>query len=130
MPFTYLHTYMLTYTPEKSVSQHRDNGCWMRMSRRIHVPIITDKKVTFHAFNTPKGVRGAGKEELLPVGTPGNIVELNNAMTHFVNNDADVDRVHLIVDYMADVPNELTYNEAMCLFANDMNHCKMSQSRT
>ena len=103
----------------------------MRVSRRIHVPLITHDKVTFHASNTPKGAGGMRgmsntpvEDELLPVNTPGNIIELNNAMTHYVNNDAPVDRIHLIVDYMADVPNELEYDEAMCIFANDYSTCK------
>ena len=112
----------------------------MRISRRIHVPLVTHDKVKFHASNEPKrkpamrGFGGAapannnnGKEvvhELLPVNDVGNIVELNNAMTHYVDNEAPIDRIHLIIDYMADVPNELTYDEAMCLFANDFQSCK------
>ncbi len=113
---------------------HRDNGAWMRISRRVHVPIITHDKVTFHAKSAPKAPAGqrpplgeSDREELLPVNTPGNIVELNNAMTHFVNNDAPIDRVHLIVDYMADLPNELTYNEALCVLSGKMESCVRPQ---
>jgi hypothetical protein len=115
----------------KSVSMHRDNGAWMRISRRIHVPILTHEKVTFHVSNEPKGRQGQRgappgfkiKEELMPVNTPGNVIELNNAMTHFVNNDAPINRVHLIVDYLADVPNEMTYDEAMCILGTDFGSC-------
>jgi len=106
----------------------------MRVSRRIHVPLITHDKVKFHASSVPKkmggGMRGGGDrdafktdDELLPVNTPGNIVELNNAMTHYVDNGAPIDRVHLICDYMADVPNELTYEQAMCIFGYDKASC-------
>lgn len=126
---TWLRVLLVRLEHGKAVSMHRDNGCWMRISRRIHVPIITHDKVTFHVKNTPKGVRSGGKEELLPVNTPGNIVELNNAMTHFVNNDAPVDRVHLIVDYMPDVPNELTYSEAVCIFGGVLDECEKASSR-
>eukprot|EP00750_Incisomonas_marina_P028960 INCI7015.3.p1 GENE.INCI7015.3~~INCI7015.3.p1 ORF type:complete len:389 (+),score=75.30 INCI7015.3:184-1350(+) len=128
---TWLRVLLVRLDAKHAVSQHRDNGCWMRVSRRIHVPLITHDQVTFHASNLPKGksgMRGMSnapvEDELLPVNTPGNIIELNNAMTHYVNNDAPVDRIHLIVDYMADVPNELEYDEALCIFANDYSNCQ------
>lgn len=116
----WLRVLLVRLTHKQKVSLHRDNGLWMRVSRRIHVPVITDTNVKFHAALSAIDIRNK-KDAVLPVQHPGAVVELNNAVVHYVDNGSKRDRVHLICDYIPDVPKELSYNEWRCLmgyFAN------------
>lgn len=122
----WLRVLLVRLTAGKSVSIHRDNGLWMRMSHRIHVPVFTDEKVEFHASNKPKSYRGNAFKEtdlILPVQQPGAVVELNNANIHYVRNSSPNDRVHMICDYMPEIPKHLTYLEWRCLLG-DKDKCR------
>jgi hypothetical protein len=72
---------------ESKIYQHKDNGYGLLTSCRIHIPIITNKKVLFTCGNTTKHL-----EE-------GNVYEINNSIRHSVDNNSDEDRIHLIIDY-------------------------------
>jgi len=122
----WLRVLLVRLTAGKHVSIHRDNGLWMRMSHRIHVPVFTDEKVEFHASNKPKSYRGNAFKEtdlILPVQKPGSVVELNNANIHYVKNESPNDRVHMICDYMPEIPKHLTYLEWRCLLG-DKDKCR------
>jgi hypothetical protein len=69
------------------IYEHKDNGYGLLTSCRIHIPIITNKKVLFTCGNTTKHL-----EE-------GKLYEINNSIRHSVDNNSDEDRIHLIIDY-------------------------------
>lgn len=75
----------------KKVSPHVDGGQMLTISRRCHVPIITNDNVFFTVFKNKINMR------------PGVCYEINNGMPHSVENNSDIDRVHLILDIL---PNE------------------------
>ena len=74
-------------------STHRDANAAAKWPHKIHVPLLTNDKVTFY-------VDGIGYH--LP---EGEAVEVNNMGVHAVKNDGDTDRIHLIFEYFdADQP--------------------------
>jgi len=76
---------------KEDVALHEDAGDYLMLSRRNHVPIITSGNVVF----------GVGSERInMQIGE---CWEINNYRFHWVDNDSDIDRVHLLVDIM---PNE------------------------
>ena len=60
----------------------------MVYSRRHHVPIITSEQTLF----------GVGTEKINML--EGECWEINNTRFHSVENDSDIDRVHLLIDIM------------------------------
>lgn len=72
----------------EDVAMHEDTGNYLMMSRRNHVPVITTGDVIF----------GVGSERISM--QPGECWEINNYRFHWVDNNSDTDRVHLLVDIM------------------------------
>jgi hypothetical protein len=74
------------------VRKHIDGGALLHYSRRVHIPIITNKDVTFtvkdNTINMQEGVW----------------YEINNQLPHSVENNSNFDRIHLIIDIM---PNDM-----------------------
>jgi aspartyl/asparaginyl beta-hydroxylase (cupin superfamily) len=56
-------------------------------SKRTHIPIITNSEVTFIVGGETKYLK------------EGEIWEIDNSKEHSVNNNSNVDRIHLIMDY-------------------------------
>lgn len=80
-----------------SIRAHVDGGPLLHYSRRVHVPIITNKDVTFTVMDNTINMEEGGW------------YEINNQMKHAANNGSNIDRVHLIIDIM---PNDmLHYNK-------------------
>ncbi len=75
----------------KKVSPHVDGGQMLNISRRCHIPIFTNDNVFFTVFKNRVNMK------------PGICYEINNGMPHSVENNSDLDRVHLILDIL---PNE------------------------
>jgi hypothetical protein len=75
--------------PNTNIIPHTDGG-WFVNTNRVHVPIITDKRILFSL---------EGKKFHLERGV---IYELNNLVEHGVENPTDVGRVHLMVDILPD----------------------------
>jgi Aspartyl/Asparaginyl beta-hydroxylase len=75
----------------KKVSPHVDGGQMLNISRRCHIPIVTNDNVFFTVFKNRVNMK------------PGICYEINNGMPHSVENNSDLDRVHLILDIL---PNE------------------------
>ena len=71
----------------RNVFPHIDPGHIFNVSRRIHIPIITNPDVHFFV-NLAK----------IPM-EEGTLFEINNQAIHCVFNQSDLDRVHLIVDW-------------------------------
>jgi hypothetical protein len=75
------------------IKPHRDANAAAKWPHKIHVPLVTNDKVTFY-------VDGVGYH--LP---EGEAAEVNNMGVHAVKNDGDTDRIHLIFEYYdADQP--------------------------
>jgi len=81
--------------PHTRIRTHKDTSDLLYLSRRFHIPIITNKNCTFiveeQRFNLEEG----------------NLYELNNRRFHSVENFGDENRIHLIIDIL---PNEYTEN--------------------
>jgi hypothetical protein len=74
------------------IRKHVDGGTSLHYSRRIHVPIITNQNVYFTVNN----------EKINMIESQG--YEINNTLPHSVENNSDLDRVHIIIDIM---PNDM-----------------------
>jgi aspartyl/asparaginyl beta-hydroxylase (cupin superfamily) len=71
-----------------NIPKHFDDGDYLVYSRRHHVPIITSEQTLF----------GVGTEKINML--EGECWEINNTRFHSVENDSDIDRVHLLIDIM------------------------------
>ena len=72
------------------IPKHVDGGPLLSYSRRVHVPIITNKKITFTVMDNTIHMKKGGW------------YEINNQLPHSVNNETDIDRVHIIIDVLPD----------------------------
>lgn len=79
------------------ISPHIDKVHTLLNCNRIHLPIITNDDVWFSV---------GGQSINLPAGE---LVEINNATVHSVENNSDEDRVHLIMDW---VPYQKVHNRS------------------
>jgi hypothetical protein len=73
--------------PAGEIKPHRDANAAAKWPHKIHVPLLTNDKVTFY-------VDGIGYH--LP---EGEAAEVNNMGVHAVKNDGETDRIHLIFEY-------------------------------
>jgi hypothetical protein len=73
--------------PGGEIKPHRDANAAAKWPHKIHVPLLTNDRVTFF-------VEGTGYH--LP---EGEAAEVNNMGVHAVKNDGDTDRIHLIFEY-------------------------------
>ena len=78
--------------PQSEIKPHSDGGVPLMKGRRTHIPLITNKNVSFMA--------GRDLENFYLEA--GSIYELNNAKKHAVNNPTDEYRIHLIIDWLED----------------------------
>lgn len=76
--------------PACEITPHRDHGPAYERTHRVHVPIQTDPQVRFCVDGTDFHLER------------GKIYEVNNLLEHGVVNRSDIDRIHLIVDYLED----------------------------
>jgi len=74
--------------PKSNLQIHRDPAIWHSLSRRIHVPIVTNNETyivvenRFHQFEV------------------GKYYELNNRLFHSVVNNGNTGRLHCVFDIM------------------------------
>ena len=73
---------------KSNIKPHVDGGIMLQLARRIHIPLITNPRVTFEVF---------GESKYLEVGS---WYEINNIIPHSVINDSELDRTHFIIDIM------------------------------
>lgn len=73
--------------PGGVIHMHVDANPAAKWPHKIHVPLLTNEKVTFF-------VGGAGHHF-----AAGEAVEVNNLGPHGVRNEGDTDRIHLIFEY-------------------------------
>lgn len=72
----------------KKINEHYDDGLYLSLVKRHHIPIITNDKVWFYVDGIKKNLK------------TGEIWEIDNTKLHKVENLSNHDRVHLIVDIM------------------------------
>lgn len=77
--------------PRTNIIPHTDGG-WFVNTHRVHIPIVTDKRILFSLDSKKFHLER------------GSIYELNNLVKHGVENPTDVSRVHLMVDILPDRP--------------------------
>tara|TARA_R110000803_G_scaffold199999_2_gene264212 strand:- start:61 stop:585 length:525 start_codon:yes stop_codon:yes gene_type:complete len=73
------------------IDKHIDSGESLSVSHRVHIPIITNKNILFEIDNEIKNLK------------EGEMWEINNSeKIHSVINNSNINRVHLIVDWIND----------------------------
>ena len=70
-----------------NIAPHVDAGISLINCKRTHIPIITNSEVTFTISGETKYLK------------EGEIWEIDNSKEHSVDNNSDVDRIHLLIDY-------------------------------
>jgi Tfp pilus assembly protein PilF len=80
--------------PGGSIPKHTDTGYSLLNCHRVHIPLITSGDVVFSV---------GGEEINMRVGE---FWEINNGVTHGVENRGAEDRIHLIVDWMPNRENK------------------------
>jgi aspartyl/asparaginyl beta-hydroxylase (cupin superfamily) len=92
-----LRAIMVKLLAHKNIPKHIDvANKTFEVSKRIHIPIITNSECIFTV----------GEESLHM--KEGEIWEMNNdKLEHFVENNGDEDRVHLILDWCEKNPHDL-----------------------
>lgn len=86
---------VINMSPRSRIRTHKDRSDLLYISRRFHIPLITNESCIFVVDNEPFHLKES------------NIYELNNSKYHSVQNSSDQNRLHLIVDIL---PNEYTKN--------------------
>lgn len=86
---------VINMSPNSRIRTHKDTSDLLYLSRRFHVPIITNKECTFIVEEQSFHLEEA------------NLYELNNRRYHSVQNFSDENRIHLIIDIL---PNQYTEN--------------------
>ena len=86
-PLHIIRAVMVNLFAGKKVTPHYDSGPAMRLYDRIHFPLVTHPDVIFICGETSMNMK---------VGN-GYIID-NTGKIHGVENNSDVDRIHLIVD--------------------------------
>lgn len=74
------------------ITPHVDEHESLRLSHRIHLPLVTNPRVRFFIDGVPHRFE------------PGRAVEVNNQLSHSVMNDGASDRIHFIFDYLPPDP--------------------------
>lgn len=91
-------TAMLINLPSKKIiSRHKDIGDFFAAIHRIHIPIVTAPECVFTIDEEKRNLQ------------EGEVVEIdNNDKYHSVENNSDIDRVHLLIDWL-DKDNDLQH---------------------
>ena len=86
----FIATAMLINLPSKKViSTHKDVGKFFMDVNRIHIPIVTASECFFEIDGEKRNLK------------EGEVVEIdNNDKYHSVENNSDIDRIHLLVDWL------------------------------
>ncbi|MEY3378211.1 MAG: hypothetical protein RLZZ328_1371 [Bacteroidota bacterium] len=82
---------LISMKRKTSIPRHTDKGDMLITCRRLHIPIITDDDVWFSVLSKRINMK------------EGVCYEINNLAAHSVENNSNIDRIHLIVDI---IPNE------------------------
>lgn len=82
---------LVSLKSNSKIDKHIDTGKSLSICHRVHIPIITNKDVLFDIDNEIKNLK------------EGEMWEINNSeKPHSVINNSNIDRIHLIVDWIND----------------------------
>jgi hypothetical protein len=84
--YNYHASFITRLNPRGTINKHADRGYFLEKCHRIHVPLKTNKGVTYWID---------GKQYYWEVG---NVYEFNNLLEHEVINNSDQERIHLILN--------------------------------
>ena len=87
----FIRVLLVKLKKHSSIYPHEDYGDSLVTCRRTHIAVITNPLVTFIVGGEEKNMK------------EGEIWEINNSVTHSVENTSDQDRVHFIIDYKLSV---------------------------
>lgn len=76
-----------------TILPHVDQGTSLSNSKRTHIALITNENITFTVNDEIKNLK------------EGEIWEIDNTKVHSVENPTDLDRIHLIIDWMPNKKN-------------------------
>ena len=83
----FIRVLLVKLKKHSSIYPHEDYGTSLQTCVRTHIAVLTNPLVTFIV---------GGEEKYMK---EGEIWEINNAVTHSVENPSDEDRIHFIIDY-------------------------------
>lgn len=81
-------TMLVKLAAGKKINEHYDDGLYLNLVKRHHIPIITNDKVWFYVDGIKKNL------------LQGEVWEIDNTKLHKVENLSSKDRIHLVVDVM------------------------------
>ena len=85
---TVIRSMVVRLRPGRRITPHVDEHESLRISHRIHLPLVTNARVRFFIDGVPHRFEA------------GRAVEVNNQLSHSVMNDGRTSRVHFIFDYL------------------------------
>jgi hypothetical protein len=89
----FIRAILVRMSANSEIAEHSDNGYSLSRVHRIHLPIVTNKKVEFFVDGHSQSL------------SEGELWEINNRKNHSVINKSDEDRVHFIFDFV--IPGEV-----------------------
>ena len=84
--YNYHASFISRLNPHGIIGEHADRGSFLERCHRIHVPLKTNKNVTYWINGYPY------------YWEVGNVYEFNNLLVHRVVNNSDFERIHLILN--------------------------------
>jgi len=84
--YNYHASFISRLNPHSTITKHADSGYFLEKCNRIHVPLKTNKNVTYWIDDKPY------------YWQVGNIYEFNNLLEHEVINSSDSERIHLVLN--------------------------------
>lgn len=84
----FIRASLVRLAPGGKILPHQDKNFSLAHSHRVHVPVVTNDKVTFTVGSETINMK------------EGEVIEINNRRWHSVSNDGQDDRVHLILDWV------------------------------
>jgi len=84
----FIRASLVRLTAGRDITAHRDMNFSLTHSHRVHLAIVTNDNVWFTVGNESINMR------------EGELYEVNNRRIHSVDNKGEVDRVHLILDFV------------------------------
>jgi quercetin dioxygenase-like cupin family protein len=96
----FLKVLLVKLKKNSKISAHVDNGNSLEICKRTHIGVITNPSVIFTVGGEVKHMK------------EGDIWEINNQKEHSVNNDSNMDRIHLIIDYLVNNISNIKINKS------------------
>ena len=84
--YNYHASFLARLNPRGTITKHSDSGAFLERCHRVHVPLKTNKDVTYWIDGKPY------------YWEVGNVYEFNNLLEHKVINNSDQERIHLILN--------------------------------